>query len=135
MTTLAKTDYCEGLALKFVLDAGGVVTYNTYLYLALFTTPPTEAGGGVECSGASYARVQISGPAGVTWEWVGNVKQNTQVINFPIATANWPALNGLGIMDAASGGNCLWYAGFNSLTINSGQRVSFAIRTLQLTEL
>lgn len=73
-------------------------------YLALFTTAPSETGGGTEVSGGAYARqaVTFGAPSG------GSMK-NSAAIEFPTATANWGTATAWGLFDAATAGNLIWY--------------------------
>lgn len=89
------------------------------LYVALFTDMPNAGGtAGTEVSGGAYARQSIdfesatgSTPAST---------QNTAQIEFPIATNNWGTIVGVGLYDAASGGNMLLAASLtNPKTITS----------------
>lgn len=75
-------------------------------YLALYTTTPTmpAATGGVEVSGGSYARVSLAGLMGAP---SGGSIDNSSLITFPMATADWGTIEGLGICDAATAGNIL----------------------------
>ena len=50
------SDYGENFALDAVFGSGTIPT----LYLALYTAAPTDAGGGTEVSGGSYARKSIT---------------------------------------------------------------------------
>lgn len=76
------------------------------VYAALFTTAPTMPGGtgGTEVSGGSYARVQVSGKFAAAS--AGSAASNA-AITWPAATANWGTINGIGLYDAATGGNLL----------------------------
>ncbi len=79
------------------------------VYLALFTTAPTQAGGGVEVTGGAYARQTVT--FGVP---VDGVSTNTVDVLFPIATAGWGTLVAFGVYDASSGGNLLYYSMLSS---------------------
>lgn len=75
------------------------------VYVALYTSDPTEDDTGVEVTGGSYARQPIT----FTAPTVGatNASANAQ---FPQATANWGNITHVGIRDAASGGNLLYFS-------------------------
>ena len=79
-------------------------TSPTTVYLACFTTATTEAGGGTEVTGGSYARVAIAFSAGV---YAGLAEQSGSV-----AIANMPTCTvvSIALMDAASSGNMLFHA-------------------------
>lgn len=83
-------------------------------YLGLFTTMPTPAGGQVEVSGGSYARVTVTNnltnfPASA----LGS-KRNATAFTFPAPTADWGIVLGAGWFDAISGGNLLDYGLFGT---------------------
>lgn len=102
-------------------------------YIALFTATPTgrDGTGGVEVStsGTGYARQAVASTA---WSAVASagsglstVEQITSsnAITFPVATANWGTIVGIGLYDASSGGHLLDYADMNaSQVINNGNQ-------------
>ena len=78
-------------------------------YLALFTVAPSEAGGGTEVSGGSYAR-QV-----VTFGTPSNGSMsNSAALEFPTATANWGTAKAWGLFDAATSGNLEWYGNIDT---------------------
>lgn len=103
-------------------------------YVRLVTTTPTNAAGGVEVSGGSYARVTlasslaaISGTqsAGSTTASTGTLGRvsNNAALTFPTPTANWGTVVGMETMDAQTlgTGNRLFYAPLGApKTINNG---------------
>jgi hypothetical protein len=112
------------------------------IYVALFTSSPSDAGGGTEVSGGSYARVQHG-----TWEatqggtpaaasnGTSGATQNSGTVVFPVPTANWGVVTHIGIFDAASGGNLLFHGPLAApKTINNGDPApSFAPGALDIT--
>jgi hypothetical protein len=90
-------------------------------YVALFTTTPTDAGGGTEVTGQGYARVAItrslanfagtqgSGTTDASNGTSGTTSNNNEV-QFGAPTADWGTIVAIGIMDAAEGGN-MWAYG------------------------
>lgn len=78
-------------------------------YLGLFTVAPTEAGGGTEVTGGSYARqsVTFGTPAD------GEMK-NSAAIEFPTATANWGTAKAWGLFNASSSGSLIWYGAIDT---------------------
>lgn len=87
------------------------------VYVGLFTVAPTDAGGGTEVTGGSYARVAttFSAPS------AGSISNSAQV-QFPEATAGWGTVGSFGYFDAASGGNLLAWNTLTSVTIDSGEQ-------------
>ncbi len=87
------------------------------IYVALYTVAPTDAGGGTEVAGGSYARqaAAFAAPS-------GNQIANSAQITFPEATANWGTVVAFGLFDAAGGGNFLGWNNITNVTINSGDQ-------------
>jgi hypothetical protein len=108
-------------------------------YVALFTTAPTsDAGtGGTEVSGGSYARASITSSSG--WSSIsggGTAAEqisNAGVITFATPSANWGTVVAVGLYDALTVGNLLYFATITSQVINSGVVASFAVGALVIT--
>lgn len=81
------------------------------IYCALFTTLPNDAGsGGVEVSGGAYARQAVASFNSSSAGFVSNVPY----VDFTATGATWSNIIGVGIYDAASGGNLLTKAPIGS---------------------
>lgn len=107
------------------------------LYFGLFTTDPTDAGGGNEVSGGNYSRAQLD-PSDSNWtapDATGGLTDNAVAITFPTPSANWGTVTHMAIFDKATGGNPLYHGALtNSKTINNGDPApSFPIGTLDVT--
>ncbi len=109
------SDYLEQKGLDHVFN-GITLTPPATVYLALFTTDPTDDGSGTEVSGGSYARQRIyadgAGSPAFALAAVdgdGYSVQNAAVVNFPTATAAWGTITHVGLFDALTGGNLLWH--------------------------
>lgn len=137
----ALTDFFENKLIDFLLrgQALGITgataaagTGPTTLFIGLFTTDPTDTGGGVEVTGGSYARVAL---ASTLANWAGTqstasttastgntgTTSNNTVLTFPTPSANWGVVTGFGIFDAATAGNLLIFGALTvSKTINNG---------------
>lgn len=103
------SDYLEDAILEHVLT-NTAYTSPSAVYIALFTAAPTDAGGGTEVSGGSYAREEatftVNGTAPTT-------ASNSTDIEFTTATGSWGTVTAAGIYDAATDGNLLFW---NDLT-------------------
>ena len=123
------SDHLENELLDHVLLTGPY-TQPTHLYVALYTVAPTDAGGGTEVSGGSYARVQHD-----SWDVAsGGASENTGAITFPQATGDWGTVVAVGIFDADTGGNLLMWADLAaSKAIDSGDTAEFADGELDVT--
>jgi len=92
------------------------------IYIALFTTAPTDAGGGTEVSGGNYSRAQVT-QADAQWNapTTTGLFSNVNDITFPAPNANWGTIVAFGIFDASGGGNLLiWGNLTTSKTVNNG---------------
>ena len=116
----ALSDFLENALLNEVLRNVGYTPVAT-VYLALFTTATTDAGGGTEVTGGSYARQAITFGAAS-----GGVCSNTGAVSFtamPAATVTHAA-----IMDASTAGNMLFHGALTaSKTVGAGDTLTFAI--------
>lgn len=99
------------------------------VYIGLYTTAPTDAGGGVEVSGGSYSRQVVTFGAPAAGQVVNSV-----VVDFGSATADWGLVTHFGIFDLASAGNLLtWDSLSASKTIQNGDPVSIPLGDLTVT--
>ena len=99
------------------------------VYLALYTSDPTDADTGTEVSGGSYARQSITfgSPS-------NGVSTNTAAIEFPQATGSWGTVAYIGIRDASTAGNLLYHTALDaSKTIATGDVFRVAIGSLSVT--
>jgi hypothetical protein len=127
----AMSDYLENKIIDW-LFRGQSFTPPVTMYVALFTANPTDTGGGTEVSGGSYARVAVTGSlanwagtqsAGSTTasSGTGGQTSNNNAITFPSPSANWGVITGVGVFDASSSGNLLfWGALTTNKTVNNG---------------
>jgi len=106
-------------------------TSPTTVYVALYTTDPTDADTGTEVSGNGYARqsVAFSSPS-------NGATSNSAAVEFPQATGSWGTVAYIGLRDASSGGNLLYHTALDaSKTIATGDvfRISAGSLTVTLT--
>lgn len=117
----SKTDTFEARFLDFIFKnnthATPLVTPNNSIYVALYTTAPSESSAGTEVSGSSYARVQV--PTANWTRTVSSVANNTEVV-FPAVTTSAYTVVGWAIMDASTTGNMLYWGDTTSTTMNVG---------------
>lgn len=99
------------------------------VYVALFTTDPTDAGSGTEVSGGSYAR------QAATFGAPSNGASTTSAdISFPQATGSWGTVTHFGVYDASSTGNLLYHGALTaSKTIETGDIFKIASGSLTIT--
>jgi hypothetical protein len=79
-------------------------TKPTAVYIALYTSDPTDADSGAEVSGGAYARQAAAFDAAAA-----GATQNTSDITFPEATVSWGTITHIGIRDALTVGNLIWH--------------------------
>jgi hypothetical protein len=128
---MSKTDFAENKVLDHMTGKAtwGAVT----CYVGLFTAAPSDAGGGTEVTGGSYARKATA--AGDWNSASGGSTSNLNPITFVTATGSWGTVTHFALFDAASAGNMLrWAALGASKTIGTGDTASFAGGALVLTE-
>jgi hypothetical protein len=129
----SKTDTQEATWLDYEFRAVTYTVPGTW-YVALFTAAPTDAGGGTEVTGGSYARVaQIRGTT--AFARTGSVVSNAAIIAFPTATAGWGTIVAWALFDAATVGTMRYWGDLAvSRTVLTGDPVEFAIGALTFTE-
>lgn len=99
------------------------------IYLALYTSDPTDADSGTEVSGGAYARQSVAFDAPSN-----GVTQNTSDITFPQATADWGTITHVGLRDALTGGNLLFHGALSPNTqINNGGQLQIDAGDLEVT--
>ncbi len=137
----AMTNYLENKLIDAFLRAQSY-TMPATVYVGLYTVCPTDSTAGTEATGGSYARVAVTSSlanwagtqsAGSTTasSGTGGTTSNNAAITFPTATADWGTQVCLGVSDASTSGNLLFYAALTaSRTITNGSTASFAAAAL-----
>lgn len=131
---MSKSNYLEDKILDHMLG-GGDYTRPASVFIALYTSAPSDSGGGTEVSGGAYARAAVTNN---TTNWpaaASGVKANGTEIVFAQATAPWGNVTHFAVFDALSGGNMLfWGALTASRSVATGDTPSFAVGALTVTE-
>jgi hypothetical protein len=114
----------------------GAVAYTApaTLYFALYTTAPSAGGGGTEVSGGNYSRASVTNNATNFPAASSGVKSNANAITWPTASASWGVITSVGVIDAATGGNLLYFATISSKTIDANDTVSIPASNFTLSE-
>ncbi len=142
----AMSDYLENKLVDHLFRAQSFSAPAT-LYVALFTSAPSDSGGGTQVSGGNYARASVTSSlanwagtqsAGSTTasSGTGGQTSNNGAITFNAPSgANWGTVTHFGIFDAASSGNLLFHGALTaSKTINNGDSApSFQTAQLAVT--
>lgn len=136
------TDYWRNKLVDFQFRTGALAKPAGW-WLALFTVAPSVLGGGTEVTGGAYAR-QALAPLDANWYSTNGLlsgnssgttgtTSNGAAFTFPAPTADWGICTGIGLMDAVSAGNMLFYgvlstdisvtgyAGFPPIAVYSGE--------------
>ena len=122
------TDFMENKIIDHMLRNQSYTPPAT-VYVALFTTATSDAGGGTEVSGGAYARQAVTLGAAS-----GGASSNSADITFPQATADWGTITHLALMDALTGGNMLMHTPLDaSKTVNNGDTFKINQNDLDVT--
>ena len=121
------SDYLETELLDHVF-ANNAYTAPTTIYCALYTAAPSDAGGGTEVTGGSYARQSMA------FSVTGDTASNTAQVAFPTATADWGTVTHVGLFDASTSGNLLaWGELTSSKLVETGDIFRIAAGDLDIT--
>ena len=115
------SNHLENKFLEITLK--GATAYNVATpYLALFSTDPTDAGTGTECSWTGYARQSMAfGTVS------GGSVSSSGTITFPAVVGSNVTITHIGIYDASSVGNLLYHTPLDaSKTLSADDVMSVA---------
>jgi hypothetical protein len=124
----AMSNYLENALINATLRNTSFTSPAT-VYVGLYTSDPTDANTGTEVSGGSYAReaVTFGAPS-------NGVSSNSALIEFNQATATWGTVAYMGISDALTSGNLLYYGALtSSKVIENGDVFKFDTAALSVT--
>lgn len=129
-----KADFLENELLDHVLGNAAYAAPAT-VDVALYTAAPTDAGGGTEVSGGSYARKAVTNNA-TNWPAAsGGAKSNGTAITFAAPTANWGTIVAFAIFESGNNNMLYWGLITPNKTVNNGDPApSFAVGDLDITE-
>jgi hypothetical protein len=137
----ALTDFAENKLIDALLR-GQALGAPATMYIGLDTVACTDAGGGTEVTGGSYARVAVTSSL-ANWagtqssgsttasSGTGGTTSNNGVISFPTPSAGWGTVVSVRWWDASTSGNAWICVGLTiNKTINTGDTVTFPASTL-----
>ena len=102
------SNYLEDQFLAISLKGATAYTVATP-YLALFSTDPTDAGSGTECSWTGYARQTM------TFGTISNGSvSSTGEITFPAVAGSNVTVTHIGVYDALTSGNLLYHTALDT---------------------
>ena len=122
------SNYLENGLLNAILRNTSYTSPAT-VYVGLYTTNPGEGNTGTEVSGGSYARksATFNSPS-------DGVCTNSAAVEFDQATGSWGTVSHVGLLDAITSGNLLFYTDITtSKTIESGDIFKIAAGSLSVT--
>ena len=123
------SDYLEDALLKHTFT-NTAFTSPSSLYVGLYTTAPSDAGGGTELSGSGYARKAVS----FTVSGTTTLATNSAAVEFDAATGSWGTIVAVGVFDALTSGNLLaWSDLATSKTISTGDILRIPSGELDIT--
>lgn len=120
------SNYLENKLLDHFLGTASYTMPST-VYVALYTVAPTDAGGGTEVTGGSYARQTATFTSAS-----GGATSNTANVDF----ANMPACTvvAIGVHDALTSGNLLvWGTLTNNKSLDAGDTLRIATGDLDIS--
>jgi hypothetical protein len=122
------SNFLENKFLDITLNSA--TAYNvTTPYLALFSTDPTDAGSGTECSWTGYARQSMSFGAASS-----GTASTDAAITFPAVAGSDVTITHIGIYDASSSGNLLYHTPLDaSKTLSADDVMSVASAGISVT--
>lgn len=138
------SDYFSNALIDLIFRAQSF-SVPTPWYVGLYTATPSNSGGGTEATGGSYARVSFTPDDSTLYSTQGDTSSassgsagrtsNVAAITFPAPSADWGTVVALGIFDASTSGNLLfWHALTSSQSVVSGGPApSFASDALGIT--
>lgn len=122
------SNYLENALINVTLRATSY-TAPTTVYVALYTTDPTDADTGTEVTGGSYARTAVTFAAPSN-----GVSLNSADVTFPTATASFGTVTHIGLRDALTAGNLLYHTPLDvSKTIATGDIFKITTGNLSVT--
>lgn len=132
---MAKADSWRSAVLDSLLGNQALTLPGSTLYLALYTVAPTEAGGGTECTGGSYARLAVTNDLTTFPAAVDGVKANGIDLTFATPTAPWGDVVAWGLHDHLTNDSLvLWGLTDSTVTVDTSDTVKFAAGDLSFTE-
>lgn len=125
MTTM--TDYLENALISHVLR-NSAYTSPSAVYLGLLSTVPTDSTAGTELSGNGYARQSLTfaaPSAGTT--------STSAAVTFTASGGDWSRAFAVGIYDASTSGNLLFYKTIAGKVVKNGETLTIDSGNLSVT--
>lgn len=135
----AFSDYLEEGILQHTLRGNSLPTPST-IYIALFTSDPTDAASGAEVSDSSYLRQDAAKGGSIDSGWTspttsgdGTMCSNAKLLQFPPVADGSVTVSHYALFDSQAGGNMLYHAPFSvSKTLEINDVLSIDIGGMQV---
>lgn len=128
------SDYLEDEVVNATLRGGNY--QGGAVYVALYTSDPTDANSGNELVDSAYVRQQAHNTV-VSDGWAApsnGVTSNAKTITFPAIVDTQVTITHFAIFDAQAGGNMMYHAALtNPKTLDPADVLSFPVGSLQIT--
>jgi hypothetical protein len=112
--------------------AGNELVTSVSMWCGLFTAAPSDASGGTEVSGGSYAR-KSSGAWGTCTGSEGFI-ENVATITYATASAAWGSVSHFALLDDSSTGNMIAWATLTAArNVVTNDVAVFAVGSLTIT--
>jgi uncharacterized protein YaiE (UPF0345 family) len=130
------SNYAEGKILEHSVGKSAWGTLVGAVYVGLYTATPSDtstgSSGGTEVTGGSYAR-KLTAAADWNTSSGGSISNANDIV-FATASASWGTVTQVGLFDAVTAGNLLWWGDLTtSKTVASGDVFKFLATQLVLT--
>lgn len=131
---MSKSNYLENQFLDFEYGIGAYTPPVTH-YIALYTSAPTDAGGGTEVTGGGYSRKAVTNNSTNWPAAVNGVKSNGVDFDWAVATGLWGTVEAWAIWDDPTAGN-MKHHGLLTVPklVDSGDQFSFPAGQLEIEE-
>mgnify|MGYP003148183497 FL=1 len=126
---MAKSNYLENKVIDHFLGTSST-TAPSNVFMALFTSNPTDANSGTEVSGNGYSRQTITFNAASSGS-----ATNSSAETFTASGGNFGTITHFGIFDASSSGNLLYHGALtDDKVIEDGDSLVVASGAITITE-
>ena len=129
----AFSDYAEQKILETLLNNAAFPTISS-TWVSLHTAATTDAGGGTEVSGVSYARVDCGAFTSMTAITDGQTENSAEIAFAQAGAGGWGLVTHVALWDASTAGNMLLHGILTaSKQIDENDTFKFAIGDLVIT--
>ena len=130
----SKSNYLENKILDHVLRAA-TYTAPATVYSALFTVIPSDSSAGTEVTQATSGYTRLASTFVTAGATTTGRTSNSGAVNFAtVAAGATITIVGYGIMDAATGGNLLYWSTVSSTVLEVGDQATFPADSIVVTE-